>query len=101
VLSRVGVLDRLDEPVEARALDQVRPQRVEQPGPRAEDEVDGRAGDAGRVRDAVDVQRLGGGLPQAVVGGVEDAAPRLLGALRAQPLLVAPGGHRRQSRHFT
>jgi hypothetical protein len=101
VLARVRVLDGLDQPGEARALDEVLPQRVEQAGSRAEDEVDGRPGDAGRARDAVDVQRLGGRLPQAVGGRVEDPAPGLVGALRAQPLLVAPGGHRRQCKHFT
>jgi hypothetical protein len=50
-LARIGVTDRLRDPVEAGALDEPVGQRVEEPAARAEHEIDGRPRDAGTPRD--------------------------------------------------
>ena len=52
--SAIGV----EHALEAAALEQVGGERVEEPGARAEDHVDGRARDAGGARDPVDADRL-------------------------------------------
>ena len=92
--ARVGIGDGVEHPAKAAALEQVGGEGIEEPGARAEDRVDGRAGDLGGAGDAVDADRLGGRLAQLVVHGVEHAPARLLGRPRAQTLLVASCGHR-------
>ena len=79
---------------ELAAEEQLRGQRVEEARPRAEDQVDGGAGDARDLRDLIDADRPGRLGLQPLVERVEDAPPCLLGRLRAQALVVAAGAHR-------
>ena len=100
VLARVRVGDRSDDPVEAASLQQVLGDRVEQPGARPEDQVDGGAGDAGRPRDLLDADRLRRRRTQPLVDRVEDPPAGLLRRLRPQPLLVLPGAPSSAILHF-
>jgi hypothetical protein len=93
VLARLGVADGLDEVRVARPLHDVAADGVEEPGARAEHEVDGRPRDARHARDAVDAHRLRRRVAEPLVHRVEDAPPRVVGGLRPQSLLVLPGGH--------
>ena len=61
---------------------------VEEAGARAEDQVDGRAGNAGLLRHRVDADPLRGRLAQPVDHRVDDPPPGLGGGLRAGLLLV-------------
>ena len=93
VLARVGMADGLEEAVVAGSVQEVDRERVEQAGTRAEDEVDGRAGNPGPPRDLVDADRVRRRLAQPLVERVEDAPARLLGCLGAEPLLVRALAH--------
>jgi hypothetical protein len=97
VLAGVGERHRGGDPVEPCTLHQVLDNRVEQPTPRAEDQVDGGAGHPGRARDLVHARRLGGRRAQPLIDRVEDAPAGLLRRLGAQPLLVLPRRHGRPS----
>ncbi len=83
--------DGFGEVREARSLEEVGDERVEQTGARAEDEVDRRARDLGSSRDVVDAHGFGRRLPQAFLERVEDASPCFVGPLGAEVLLVLPG----------
>ena len=82
------------EPVVAPALAELDADGVEEPRARAEDRVDGGAGDAGHRGDPLHRDRLGRRVAQALQRGVDDPPPRLLGLLGARPLLIAARGHK-------
>ena len=92
-LAGIVVVRGRDEPVVATSLPQLDPDGVEEARARAEDRVDGRAGDAGHRRDPLHRDRLGGRVAQALQGGVDDPLARLLGLFGAGALFVAAGGH--------
>ncbi|TDC53658.1 hypothetical protein E1281_17420 [Actinomadura sp. KC345] len=87
----VGTVRLLDHGLEPAAVQQIRPDGVEQAGTRTEDQVHGGARDLRRLRDPVTADRPGRRGPKLVVDRVEDAAPGLLCRLGAQALLVLPG----------
>ena len=91
-LARVGQRNRLEQVrIRPVAFEQVVGERVEEPGARSEDEVDGRAGDAGQPRDLVHADGTRQVAAQPVGQGLEDAAPRL----RPRSLRAGAAGQRR------
>jgi hypothetical protein len=90
----VGVSNRRHQAVEPATLEEIGAERVEEPSAGAEDQVHGGARHACHSRHAVDADRLGRRLAQALVDGIEDAAPGLLRRLGADSLFVPPSRHR-------